>query len=151
MYSDNTKYIERLDHLRFYAAAIVLVYHVLHIYVGETLSPRNPLVTLIYEGHTGVSLFMVLSGFIFSVISYEKEINYRSFIFNRFVRIYPLYTFAIFFSAYVSRTSYTFLDLLRFPYIEAPSCLFVIVRRIFWQAACLPASISCRLPCTHTC
>ncbi|MCC2596129.1 acyltransferase [Pusillimonas sp. MFBS29] len=95
MRSPNTVYLSRLDHLRFYAAALVLVYHYFHRFVGN-VAYNNPLASLINEGHVGIGLFMVLSGFIFSVIAQGKVIHYGWFIFNRFIRIYPLYVFAVF-------------------------------------------------------
>lgn len=95
MQSPNTKYLSRLDHLRFYAAALVLLFHYFHHFIGH-LSFSNPLASLISEGHVGIGLFMVLSGFIFSVIAQNKEISYGWFVFNRFIRIYPLYIFAVF-------------------------------------------------------
>lgn len=51
---------------------------------------------MIKEGYGGVSLFMVLSGFILTTICFGKEIDYRSFVFNRFLRIYPLYILFVF-------------------------------------------------------
>ena len=40
---------------------------------------RNPLLALLEEGHTAVALFMVLSGFVFSVSAAGKEIAYGAF------------------------------------------------------------------------
>src|SRR5690554_506674 len=95
MRSLNTQYLSRLDHLRFYAATLVLVYHYFHQFVGN-IAFNNPLASLVNEGHVGIGLFMVLSGFIFSVIAQGKTIHYGWFVYNRFIRIYPLYVFAVF-------------------------------------------------------
>ena len=46
--------------------------------------------TVIHEGHTGVALFIVLSGFIFTYDSAGKKIIYLQFLRNRILRIYPL-------------------------------------------------------------
>ena len=46
--------------------------------------------TVIHEGHTGVALFIVLSGFIFIYGSADKKIIYLQFLRNRILRIYPL-------------------------------------------------------------
>lgn len=95
MQSPNTLYLPRLDHLRFYAAVLVLVYHYFRQFV-DNIAFTNPLGSLVNEGHVGIGLFMVLSGFIFSVIAQHKTIHYGWFVFNRFIRIYPLYFFAVF-------------------------------------------------------
>ena len=88
-------YLERLDHLRFYAAALVVLFHFFHSYAPD-LRANNPLMSLIDEGHTGIGLFMVISGFVFTWIAREREVSYAPFLFSRFVRIYPLFTFAVF-------------------------------------------------------
>lgn len=95
MRSPNTFYLSRLDHLRFFAAALVVVFHYFHHFVPN-VAFNNPLASLVNEGHVGIGLFMVLSGFIFSVIAQGKNIHYGWFIYNRFIRIYPLYIFAVF-------------------------------------------------------
>jgi peptidoglycan/LPS O-acetylase OafA/YrhL len=98
MLSKNTSYISRLDHLRFFAALLVAAYH-FHSNSIRTGS-LNPLLMLIKEGETGVSLFMVLSGFILTRIAFGKQIDYKSFIYNRILRIYPLYTLMVFIAAF---------------------------------------------------
>lgn len=99
--SSNTPYLERLDHLRFYAAALVVTFHFFRRHV-EDLKPDNPLLSMMEEGNTGIGLFMVISGFIFAVISYNKDIYYWTFLRNRFIRIYPLFLFAVFLSLLIS-------------------------------------------------
>ncbi len=102
MLSKNTSYLSRLDHLRFLAALLVIAFH-FHGNTAVDMDTRNPFLVLIREGESGVSLFMVLSGFILTRIALGKEINYRSFIFNRIVRIYPLYLVAILATAMAGR------------------------------------------------
>lgn len=51
--------------------------------------PVYPL-SILVEGHTGVALFMVLSGYLFAKLLGGKTINYRYFIWNRFLRLAPL-------------------------------------------------------------
>lgn len=46
---------------------------------------------LIDEGHTGVSLFMTLSGYLFAKLLDGKSINYWAFLWNRVLRIAPLF------------------------------------------------------------
>lgn len=109
--SNASSYLSRLDHLRFVAAALVIVYHFSIRQVGA-IGTANPLLSLIDEGHTGVALFMVMSGFIFAVIAYGKDIDYGAFLRNRFIRIYPLYLFALLMSVYIGRQNYGFMDVL---------------------------------------
>ena len=51
--------------------------------------PAYPL-SVLSEGHTGVALFMVLSGYLFAKLTFGKQINYGSFLWNRFLRLAPL-------------------------------------------------------------
>ncbi len=112
MRSRNIAYIAKLDHLRFFAAFLVIVYHYYHFQTGFYNGFKLPAViaksagsALIIEGHVGVSLFLVLSGFIFSAIGYGKQINYKAFIANRLLRIMPLYGLAIFVAAHLKPTT----------------------------------------------
>ncbi|WP_282439082.1 acyltransferase family protein [Ensifer sesbaniae] len=49
-----------------------------------------PLLSLLEEGHTGVSLFMTLSGYLFAKLLDGKQIIYKNFLRNRAVRLLPL-------------------------------------------------------------
>ncbi|MCK6409356.1 MAG: acyltransferase [Thauera sp.] len=96
MRSNNLQYVPRLDHLRFAAAAIVFVFHWYHHFFGhwqQGSAIRG--VALITDGYTGVSLFFVLSGYLFMSIALASggAIDYASFIRNRALRIFPLFTF----------------------------------------------------------
>ena len=108
-------YLSRLDHLRFYAAALVVLFHYFHTQVGD-LRSGNPLVSLFDEGHTGIALFMVISGFIFTVIAGDRHIHYGGFLKNRVLRIYPLFVFAVFLQLFIStyndHRNYGFVQLL---------------------------------------
>ena len=108
MVSRNIGYIRKLDHLRFFAALLVGIYHFFHFQMPAYV-PHNHkglaymwpkaehlFSALIVEGHTGVSLFMVLSGLIFAAIGYKREIIYKDFLMNRILRIIPLFGVAIF-------------------------------------------------------
>lgn len=110
----NIGYLDRLDHLRFVAAGLVVLYHYFHDIVGLSYWGNNPVLSLIDEGHTGVSLFMVLSGFIFGKIGYNRELDYRQFIVNRIIRIYPLYFVALFISHSSHRLEFSKVDVLFF-------------------------------------
>ena len=115
MKSQNINYMPKLDHLRFFAALLVTVYHYYHFqswgYVGEKVAKQLAKNSssigsaVIIEGHTGVALFLVLSGFIFTAISFGREINYRSFLMNRVLRIMPVYVLVIFIAAGFSHAS----------------------------------------------
>ncbi len=93
MESSNSKYFSRLDHLRLLAALMVLFWHVLRY---SKQAPTNEVpsfwpLSFAQEGHTGVSLFMCLSGFIFWTLCKNRQINYLKFIRNRTLRIAPLF------------------------------------------------------------
>ncbi len=92
-------YLSRLDHLRFLAAALVFQWHFLHNthYVPTTFVPSWPPLSLFEEGHTGVSLFLVLSGFIFMRLARGSEVSPRAFYVNRLIRILPLFAVWTFF------------------------------------------------------
>lgn len=104
MKSTNFGYIPALDHLRGFAAVLVLFFHGSH-FISHKLAfgtpydpanwPRtgNPFSALIIEGHTAVSLFFLLSGFVFTVGSLQKKLNYLGFYRNRLLRTYPLFLF----------------------------------------------------------
>lgn len=102
MRSFNRSYMPEIDHIRAYAALIILLYHGLQL-IGSPIiygrgfdgsipwpQPINPLMLLIVEGHSAVSLFIVLSGFILSVGVLDKNIDYGRFILARILRVYPL-------------------------------------------------------------
>ena len=84
MQSRNVAYLDKLDHLRFFAAAIVIEYHAGYWFPGYQPIP------IFAHGYVGVSLFMVLSGMIFGIITYGKTIDPWRFYLNRVLRIYPL-------------------------------------------------------------
>ncbi len=102
MRSVNIRYLPQIDHLRALAAVWIVLYHGLYV-LGPTFTSKdvvatahsfptlNPLYALWAEGHTAVALFMVLSGFIFTVGSFGKTLSYKDFLINRVLRIYPLF------------------------------------------------------------
>lgn len=117
MKTDNHSYLSRLDHLRFLAIALVILTH----FNGgkgkpESISGLHDLFNLwVSKGATGVSLFLVISGFIFCVISNagEKQINYKNFISNRLYRIFPLLIVVFFIIITINREQSTPIDILR--------------------------------------
>src|SRR4051812_9940589 len=77
--SRNFAHLPGLDHPRGMAAGLIMLYHGKQLFGhwlatgGEGFSPLqewtfslNPLMALVAEGHASVSLFIVLSGFVFT-------------------------------------------------------------------------------------
>jgi peptidoglycan/LPS O-acetylase OafA/YrhL len=105
--SKNIAYLPAVDHIRGFAALLILFYHGVTLISYELihaqpftfehwLSATNVLTAPIIEGHSAVALFMVLSGFIFTVGTYGQEIRYTAFIKNRLLRTYPLFLLMLF-------------------------------------------------------
>jgi peptidoglycan/LPS O-acetylase OafA/YrhL len=68
---------------------------------------------LIIEGHTAVGLFLFVSGFVFSFGAYGREVVFREFMRNRFLRIYPLFLFMLFLASVVYSTQFSLLPLIQ--------------------------------------
>lgn len=90
MKSTTGQYFEGLDHVRALAAFIVFVWHFIHVQDGHLGPPPVFPLSLLTEGHTGVALFMCLSGYLFAKLLDGKRIVYRLFLWNRFLRLAPL-------------------------------------------------------------
>jgi peptidoglycan/LPS O-acetylase OafA/YrhL len=88
--SKSINYIPTLDHLRFLAASLVVLFHT-DITVRNSGRPAD-LFTVVFidQGHTGVALFMVISGFIMTTMFAGRKLEPVKFYMNRFLRIYPL-------------------------------------------------------------
>ncbi len=112
--SQNIAHIPAIDHLRLLAATLVFCFHLFHLYVGQWKPfPQSAGLGLIVEGHTGVALFFVLSGFIFMTIALQnKAIDYGSFIRNRFLRIFPLFLLFFYIAISVGREEFRAADVL---------------------------------------
>lgn len=81
-----------LDHVRAFAVFLVFTYHFLMathggVHSGALSFPVNALLT---EGHTGVALFMTLSGYLFMRLTRGRDIDFRAFFYNRALRLGPL-------------------------------------------------------------
>lgn len=117
MRSDNRAYMPAVDHLRAAAAVFVVLFHGMSILRADGspepgMQPNwvystNPLETFIAEGHTGVALFMVLSGFILTTGSLGRQINYRSFMRNRLLRVGPLFLILLVLALVVARHDFS--------------------------------------------
>lgn len=83
-----------LDHVRALAAFIVFTWHFTHASNGYPVpfnyTPAILPFSILDEGHTGVALFMTLSGYLFSKLLDGKSIDYKNFIWNRALRLLPL-------------------------------------------------------------
>ena len=96
MQSSNNIYLNRIDVLRFVAATLVIFWHYIHFdVIPAGYLPGFFPFSILEEGHTGVSFFMVLSGFIFQFINDGRQIDFPKFLRNRFFRIFPLAIFWI--------------------------------------------------------
>ena len=124
MKSLNLNYMTRLDHLRFFAALLVILFHIKgkvtlsvdDVGVLEAFSSlSNFIKNWIFAGSTGVSLFLVLTGFLFCLISDlgHKKIKYSGFIYNRVLRIFPMMVLLAFVVITASRQTSTPMDIFR--------------------------------------
>ena len=117
MKSLNSSYFSRIDHLRFFAATLVIFHH----FSGNiAVSPdagliTNFFITWLQKGSTGVSLFLFLTGFLFCIISDigNKKINYKGFIYNRILRIFPLLIVLVAIVIAINRANSTPMDIFR--------------------------------------
>ena len=90
MKSSTGKYYQALDHIRAVAVFVVFVWHFNHFDNGQIASPLVFPLSLFTEGHTGVAIFMVLSGYLFAKLLGNRKINYPVFLYNRGLRLLPL-------------------------------------------------------------
>jgi len=115
MQSKNTDYSPEIDQLRLLAAAIVFAFHYFHSVAGGWKSgAAPPWFALVSEGYTGVSLFFVLSGYIFTIIGLKGggAVPYHAFIINRVLRIAPLFLTVFVLAISINRDAFVAADLL---------------------------------------
>lgn len=123
MQTKNYGYLSRLDHLRFIASALVVFLH-FRGDISKVPSDPSTLTGFVYRwinsGATGVSLFLVLSGFIFCVISDcgKKHIEYKQFITNRVLRIFPLVIFVFFIAITIHGSVVGIGDIIRLIFLQ---------------------------------
>jgi peptidoglycan/LPS O-acetylase OafA/YrhL len=97
--SSSGVYLSNLDHLRFFAAFQVMVWHFVHTSPNcadvcfTDYVTTLPGLSLLEEGHTGVALFMCISGYLFAALTYENRVNIVGFWSNRALRLLPLLAF----------------------------------------------------------
>lgn len=93
MRSSSGEHFIALDHVRAIAAFQVFTWHFIHAnghLVPPNYSPSVFPLALLDEGHTGVALFMTLSGYLFAKLLDGKQIIYHAFLWNRALRLLPL-------------------------------------------------------------
>lgn len=101
MRSSSGAHFIALDHIRALAAFMVLVWHFTHAGsangypVSFDFVPAFFPFSILDEGHTGVALFMTLSGYLFAKLLDGKSINFGAFIWNRALRLLPLLSVVI--------------------------------------------------------
>ncbi|WEK43771.1 MAG: acyltransferase [Candidatus Sphingomonas colombiensis] len=88
-----------LDHVRAVAAFLVFTWHFMHSTNGYPVAVEGapaffPL-AILDEGHTGVALFMTLSGYLFAKLLEGRAVRYPLFFLNRALRLAPLMVVAI--------------------------------------------------------
>lgn len=98
-----------LDHIRAVAAFLVITWHFIHAGHGYPVAFEGapfifPL-AILDEGHTGVALFMALSGYLFAKLLNGKRILYTQFIFNRALRLLPLLFIVILINYIIHKTN----------------------------------------------
>ena len=149
MKSTNFGYIPALDHLRGFAAVLVLFFHSSHfishkLIYGTPYDPANwaragnPFSALAIEGHTAVSLFFLLSGFVFTVGSLQKKLNYLGFYRNRLLRTYPLFLFFLILGIAFNTENFTIIALLQSVFFMANSDTAInggVFTFVFWSIA----------------
>jgi peptidoglycan/LPS O-acetylase OafA/YrhL len=124
--SPNVPYLRGVDHLRAFAATLVVFFHgvhwLRHVEGGATdvwVYTKNPLLALAVEGETAVGLFMVLSGFIFSCGAVQHDVAYWPFIRNRVLRIYPLFVVVTLVATAAHPMNYSFSAVLQTLFLQA--------------------------------
>jgi peptidoglycan/LPS O-acetylase OafA/YrhL len=83
-------HLARIEHLRFFAVLLIFVWHAYHRVLPTSDVPRVFLLSIFEEGHTGLSLSLVLSGFILATLCTGYEVAYGAFVRNRLLRVAPL-------------------------------------------------------------
>lgn len=91
MRSSDGQHFSKLDHVRAVAALMVFCWHFGHAggFLPYSYVPPFPL-SMFEEGHAGVGLFMTLSGYLFSKIIRDRQIQFLRFVYNRALRLGPL-------------------------------------------------------------
>lgn len=116
-------YFKGLDTLRAIAALVVVVYHIEMIKVQKGFTSENDFHQF-PDGHLGVILFFVLSGFLITYLliqeqRFSESIDLKKFYIRRILRIWPLYYLILLLSYLILDADYslfgTMFSILIFP------------------------------------
>lgn len=77
-----------LTGLRFIAALYVFIFH---IHIRWPLTSQPALKNIFDQGAVGMSIFFMLSGFVLAFSYADAKVSTRTYLVNRFARIYPVY------------------------------------------------------------
>lgn len=124
MRSVNIPYLPAVDHVRAFAALLILAYHGVHMVehvlrFGQEFRFGFPIafdaipMALLIEGHTAVGLFMVLTGFVLTYGALSRDVRPWPFLRNRFLRTYPLGIFMLLFGIAMRPEQFSAMGLLR--------------------------------------
>ena len=91
--ADNKRRLIEVDSLRGLAALAVVLYHFTTRFT-ELYSPNPPPTFAFPDGHYGVNLFFIISGFVI-FMTLEKTSRPLDFVVSRFSRLFPAYWAAI--------------------------------------------------------
>src|SRR5258706_3629816 len=93
MRSSSGAHFIALDHVRAVPIFMVFAWHFTHARNGYPVPfdyvPALFPFSVLDEGHTGVALFMSLSGYLFAKLLDGKSIDYRRFLLDRALRLLP--------------------------------------------------------------
>jgi len=100
MRSSNGAYYAGLDHVRALAAFLVVLWHFSHWNQGYPVPFGQAVILAPFdEGHLGVAVFMTLSGYMFAKLIGERKIRYLPFLWNRAIRLLPLFAVVLYIQA----------------------------------------------------
>lgn len=119
MISSSGKHYANLDHIRALAAFMVFGWHFISP-AAKAAAPIPPF-SIFAEGHTGVALFMTLSGYLFAKLLNGKRIDYPKFIWNRILRLLPLLVVVVVIVGFINHSKG--LDL--WPYAKGVAASFI--------------------------
>jgi peptidoglycan/LPS O-acetylase OafA/YrhL len=88
--------MNQLTGFRFILSFHILLYHTLP---NSYFSPR--IIYLNSFGSISTSMFIILSGFALSFVYSSRTINYKQFIYQRILKLYPLHLFIVFLSTII--------------------------------------------------